>query len=71
MKYDTASKALRDYALLDKLPDNFDAIREAAGRAVEASDLTTQTTQILRTNREQSATPAAAATSPRVHRRSL
>lgn len=53
-------KARRDYALLDTLPDNLDAIREAAERAVEASDLSPETKAFLRTNRERQAATAAA-----------
>ena len=65
MKYDTTAAARRDYALLDTLPDNLDAIREAAGRAVEASALSPETKQFLRTNRERQAATAAARTPSR------
>lgn len=65
MKYDVVGKALRDYALLDKLPDNVGVLQEAAEHAVMTSHLSAETKAFLRLNRENQAVPSIGASWPR------
>lgn len=53
MRYDVVGKARRDYAILDRLPDNIDVLRRAAEHAITTSHLSAETKEFLRSIRDR------------------